>query len=302
MSAHRYWRVYVTAVQSAGYTSCMELYLRTSIGGSNVATGGTASASSVGFGWTAAGAFDGTTAGNGWHSGNNALPTTPEWLQYDLGSGNDKDIVEFAWAVRPGNETSQAPKDLQLQYSDNGSSWTTLYTRTGETSYSSGETRSWSSSTTVPALKEAWRLNVSAVETGVPGVAELKMYTSIGGTNQCTGGTPAASSEFGSSWIASKAFDADVSTFWDAASAPPQWVSYRFASAKDIVQYKITAPGGGNQINAPKSFTLEYSDGSGGWTVADTQTSLANWAAGNEERTFTIASTAAVRPQVFVCT
>jgi hypothetical protein len=286
MSAHRYWRVYVTAANAGGYVSCMELYLRTSIGGANVATGGTASASSVGFGWAASGAFDGSTGGTGWHSGNNTLPTTPEWIQYDLGAGNDKDIVEFAWAARSTYEAEQTPRDFQLQYSDNGTSWTTLYTRTEESGWTPSETRSWSSSTTTPALKEAWRLRTTAQANAVPGVAELAMYTVIGGTNQCTGGTPAASSEYSWPNTAYYGFDANNSTLWDARATSPQWLRYRFASAKNIVQYKITAGAGLNAGDAPTAFTLEYSDGSGGWVVADTRSGLAAWTA-NEQRTFT---------------
>lgn len=66
MSAHRYWRLYITAVQSGGYTSIMELEMYEGVERNNVCSGGTASASSTGFGWVASNAFNGLyTFGSG---------------------------------------------------------------------------------------------------------------------------------------------------------------------------------------------------------------------------------------------
>lgn len=131
MANHRYWRVYVTATVSdgAGYLSCLELELRSTYGGSQQASGGTAFASSTGFGWVAAGAFDGSTSEpNGWHSGS---PTVPQWIGYDFGasSANWKDIVQIWWMARFGQ--AQEPQDFELQYSDDNSTYTTVWSVTG---------------------------------------------------------------------------------------------------------------------------------------------------------------------------
>lgn len=70
MAAHRYWRVLIRENGGGANPGIGELQMRTSIGGSNVATGGTASASSVTGTYTAAKAFDGLTTdtgvGNAW--------------------------------------------------------------------------------------------------------------------------------------------------------------------------------------------------------------------------------------------
>lgn len=146
MAAHRYWRLFISEVQSSGYVSCMELRLLDA-GSNNVATGGTASASSVGFGWVAANAFNGSTTGDGWHSGTNDLPpqgVTPEWLKYDLGAGNDEDVRAFTFVSRPLFHTTQAPKNMTLQYSDDNSVWNDLIVVLNETAWSpSGEERTY---------------------------------------------------------------------------------------------------------------------------------------------------------------
>src|SRR5574337_1018158 len=119
MAAHRYWRLYITATNGNAYTSLTGFILATSVGGASVASGGTASASSTGFGWVASNAFDGSTAEPGWHSGTAGFPTTPEWLQYDFGAGNAKDIVEFGICSRnAADAASQSPRDCTLQFSD----------------------------------------------------------------------------------------------------------------------------------------------------------------------------------------
>jgi hypothetical protein len=305
MAAHRYWRVYISSVQDgSNYVSCMELEMHTSIGGASVCTGGTASASSDGFGWVPANAFDGSTAGNGWHSGNGALPGTVEWLKYDFGSGNDKDIVEFSYASRATFQTTQAPRDFQLQYSDDNSAWTTLIDRQFETAWTSGQTRTYSASNT-PVLKQIWRLNVTAVESGNVALSEFKMHTAVGGADVCTGGAAAASSVYSSNtYSAEKTYDSDIATFWSANSTPPQWIQYVFAGAVDIVEIVLTAPPGGNAPNAPKTWTLQYFDPSGSptWQNADSQTSVANWTS-NESRTYTFGGVAApFRGNICVCT
>ncbi|MEZ0092187.1 family 20 glycosylhydrolase [Streptacidiphilus sp. EB129] len=55
-----------------------------------------------------------------------SLYTDPTWLQVDLGSVQTVNRVVLAWEAAYG-------KDYQIQMSDDGSTWTTLYTRTNGT-------------------------------------------------------------------------------------------------------------------------------------------------------------------------
>jgi hypothetical protein len=306
MAAHRYWRIYITAVQSGGFTSMCELEMYTGVEPSNVCSGGTASASSTGFGWVAANAFDGSQAEPGWHSGTNNIPTTPEWIQYDFGSGNDKDITQIKMVMRSGNG-GQAPKDFQLQYSDNGSSWTTLFTVTGRTDWGSYFGTEYFDSTgrsdpppvgAGSTSKVVWRVRATAADGGAEvGLKDLEMHVTAGGADQTSGGT-AASSSF-SDGAATLAFDGGLNTDWASGSALPDWIGYVFASAKDIIEMKITARTTGfNQ--SPKDFTIDYWDVDH-WHTAATYTGETGWT-GGEARTYTFGSAPAARPTVFVCT
>jgi hypothetical protein len=155
MTAHRYWRVYITSKQGgSGATEMQELVMRTTVGGSQVATGGTASASSSW--WTGAfppsKAFDGTSAE--WISdGGVPLPATPAWIEYDFGSGNAKDIVEIAITATGfgGSTSTSIAKDFQLQWSDDNSSWTTALSVTGDGAWIAGTTRTFTISAPVTA-------------------------------------------------------------------------------------------------------------------------------------------------------
>jgi len=134
MAAHRYWRILLkTAVSANGGIG--ELQMRTSIGGSNIATGGTASASSVfNASYAAAKAFDGLTidtgVGNGWaalaFAGSDGLGSRP-WLKYDFGSGNDKDIAEIVMFApgASGMGAAEMPTSWDFQWSDDNVRWTT---------------------------------------------------------------------------------------------------------------------------------------------------------------------------------
>jgi hypothetical protein len=133
MAAHRYWRIFCQTNNGGGAFGIAECTMATSLGGSNVATGGTASASSQ-FAtptYTADKAFD-TNNATFWNS---ATASSGEWLQYDLGAGNDKDVIQFTITARPDSfSTSQTPVTGLFQYSDNGTTWTTSFSFTGVTS------------------------------------------------------------------------------------------------------------------------------------------------------------------------
>lgn len=121
MAAHRYWRVNCTA-SSDGVFAVAEFQLRTSAGGSNVIGGGTASASNSYTTYVPSQAIDGLLS-TYWTSYPN---TAPQWWMYDFGVSNPQDIVEITITSRPDTNFGEAGTALQLQYSDNNSTWTTL--------------------------------------------------------------------------------------------------------------------------------------------------------------------------------
>lgn len=121
-SPARYWRVYPTAVVSGtDRPGVSELEFRAVPGGPNVATGGTAIS---GGGGTPANAFDGNT-GTEW----NATGTIgTAWIGYDAGAGNTIEVNEV-WMLAYST-ASRTPSSFILEYSNDGSTWFPVMTRT----------------------------------------------------------------------------------------------------------------------------------------------------------------------------
>ena len=120
----RYWRIYITESSAPdnlirGY----EAELRGSVGGTDQCTGGTASASHNNS--TVYKLFNDNGASDYWISNTN--PSMPCWFQYDFGSGNAVSVAEFGFMPgNSGDNATQSPKAFSLQWSDDGSNFTTL--------------------------------------------------------------------------------------------------------------------------------------------------------------------------------
>lgn len=146
--AHRYWRLYITANDGSGlYMGCTELRLKNAAGTVvSQIVGGTPApftASSYINGSNAPYmAFDGNLVSTGWLSGN-ASP--PQWLKVDLGTGGLPGATEIKDFDIYGshNVPNASPKDFQLQWSDDNSTWTTAATVTGQTGWTANQLRSF---------------------------------------------------------------------------------------------------------------------------------------------------------------
>lgn len=109
-------------------------------------------------------------------------------------------------------------------------------------------------------------------------IPEIEMRTSIGGTDQCAGGTAIGSNGYaaGSSEDPPSAFDNNSSTFYqgwfvatgsDASQYSPTWIGYDFGSGndKDIIEIGISAHSS-FLSRTPRIFIVESSDDSVTWT------------------------------------
>lgn len=135
--AHRYWRVYFTAGVSA-YTTVSEVQLRGDFAGADLTGSGTASADSTYTGaYPASNAFDDSNSTQ-WTS----AATYPHWLQYDFGSGNDVAITEYTLRAKT-EHVDDRPTAWRLEYSDNGTTWSTADDRAGEV-FAPAETKTFS--------------------------------------------------------------------------------------------------------------------------------------------------------------
>lgn len=133
---HIYWRMFTSGV-SGGNTSgihCMEAEFALTVGGADIANGGSASASSAVS--AASNAFDNNNFTN---FQSNALSTGWQWLQYTFASAVDP--IEFRFRTQAAT-TAGAPTTIFIQYSDDNSRWTDAYYATG-LSWSNGENKSF---------------------------------------------------------------------------------------------------------------------------------------------------------------
>jgi hypothetical protein len=293
MSAHRYWRIYITAVcgnvgeglnGATGPCSIKEVELRASLGGADETGSGTASALSSDGGAPPANAFDNDTA-TAW--GTSFLGPFPVWLKYDFGSGNDKDIVEIA--LRPVTQPNWCPRDFLIQYSDDDSAWTTLYTVENFCDWNASANTLFNSNYTWSGAgsKEVWRIFMTSEPAG--GTVELReigMMTSIGGSSVATGGLVFATSSGStdpSSSSTSAAFDG-TNIYWSQweFSDTPTWIGYKFASAVDLRQITLTIDF--YTERGPTDFTLDYWDGAA-WVTEATFTGV-TWTAQYQTQTF----------------
>jgi hypothetical protein len=271
----RKWRLYIKATNPVFWATLAELQMRSTPGGANECSGGTASASGTGGGNGPANAFDGNTATR-WQSGSG---TMPQWIEYDFAT--EKKIEEVVLRASSTEETD-APTNAEVQYWD-GSAWVKHFEFFTNSDWAAGESRTFTNGSTNTGVSR-WRLNVTATQSAAAwtSMAEVQMRTSIGGSNAATGGAAQASAAASRSTFAAKAFDGNSGTQWQSGTTSrPQQLTYYFSTSVTIVEVAITAA---SATDAPTAFDLQYWDGAT-WQTAFSRTSPATWTNG-ETRVF----------------
>jgi hypothetical protein len=154
MAAHTYWRFSWATSNGGGNIALAEVELRTSVGGADAATGGTAGGTNVNGSFPAANAFDDNSSTDYQSS---AVVST---LSYQFGSAVD--IVEYAFKAAASLNVNLAPNVWTLEYSDDGAAWTPAARSTGQSSWTASEQRVF------PVAIAARKLPISvpAVQTG----------------------------------------------------------------------------------------------------------------------------------------
>lgn len=135
-----------------------------------------------------------------------------------------------------------------------------------------------------------WRFNISANDgdTSFLTIAEIEMRATVGGADQCEGGTATASTSEASS-PPSNAVDNNASSRWNTATGVlTGWWRYQFPAAVEVLEYTIRAhPTTAGR--SPKTWTLEWSDDGSSWTVADTRSNETGWTS-NQIRTYAVSA------------
>jgi F5/8 type C domain len=257
MAAHRYWRFYCTASGGGGLVSLSEIQFREVAGVSQAFSGGTITTSGLDNG-PPADAAD-SNIGTFWASG-----TLPGWWAYDYGAGNAKSIVEFALTARNDGFFAQGPTAFQVQYSDDGSSWTTSVSQLPGT-WSAGSTQTFSA--LPPAIRQAWRFYCTAAGT-VVSISEMQFREVAGSPQTFSGGAMTTGGD--NTGPPSNVNDGNTSTFWASATIPG-WLAYDYGTGvtKNIAEVSITSRNDGTwgPAQGPSAFHIDHSDGAGGWTT-----------------------------------
>lgn len=218
-----------------------------------------ASASSTATNYAPADAFDGVLWKK-WVSVGGA----PAWLQYDYGSGNTEVINGYYLCNGEYPSTQDAlnrsPKSWEFQGSNNGTTWTTLDSRTGVVYTAENESKYFSFSNITSY--RYYRINVTEVGGGGSNqvvISDMRLM----GTNSKGGG-----------WVVTNTAAGESITFRDIGFSPGEYrfpIRYSAAAAGKKVQLMIDnialpvvtlpATGGGNTFDTISLGQTNLSDG-----------------------------------------
>lgn len=216
MPSARYWRIYISACHDpAGVASATEIEMRATSGGADQTSSAYASASSynTGFGGlTPAKAFDNVTGFyNSWVASSSSLP---QWIQQDFGAATTVAEIAYSCFTYQGG-----PKDFDIQYSDDGSNWTTSKSYTGVTWSSSYQQQIFAASDGPPAVDfDADGISVTPVA-GTPALTAEKNVQSNGITFRASVGRPELTSDRQITFaVDCEWLDLSESAVWSAAT------------------------------------------------------------------------------------
>ncbi|KQV12399.1 MULTISPECIES: family 20 glycosylhydrolase [unclassified Kitasatospora] len=178
----------------------------------------------------------------------------PSWIQVDLGSVQTVNRVGLAWEAAYG-------KDYQIQMSNDGTTWTTVYTRTGGT----GGTETLTGFT---GTGRYIRMNGTARGT-VHGYSlyEFQVFHDV--DLALNRPTTASSVEPGTSFTADLATDGKSTTRWASAHTDPQWLQVDLGATHAINEVKLNW-----EYAYGKAYQIQVSDDGTHWiTLYSTTTS-----------------------------
>ncbi|MEV4556208.1 discoidin domain-containing protein [Kitasatospora sp. NPDC049285] len=216
-------------------------------------------------GTPAADAVDGNL-GTRWSS----AASDQQWLQVDLGAVATISKVQLNWETAYG-------KAYQIQTSNDGTTWTTIYSTT--TGAGGNE------SLTVSGSGRYVRMNGVTRGTGYGySLWEFQVYGTMGGTpttcattNAAQGKPATASSTENAGTPASSAVDGNNGTRWSSAAADPQWLQVDLGSVQQVCQVDLRW-----EAAYGKAYQIQTSNDGTTWTTVYSTTTGAG---GNESLT-----------------
>ena len=300
-AGHRFWRVLAfRSVSDQNLVSVGEIELRGAAGGADLTDGaqGTAIASSVwGGGHEAFRAFNNDLEDR-WASVNTYSGYINQWIGYDFGAGKAVDVKEVAWKARRDCCLDQSIGSGAVQWSDDGTSWSTSYYFNGQPVTAPGQTVILSPlAGSTDDAHRYWRIRGDAANDPYMRSSEIEMRETPDGPNVARYGIPFASSAYSGSYDPVYVFNGTTGGNAWATSGGLGWIGIDLLVPRTINEFRYASAEG---PKAPTDFTLEWSDDRVNWTPA-WRNKFTAW--GNTEfRTFSRPDPNAPRPAPVVAT
>ena len=138
--SYRYWRIFILNNNGSGdYLALNEVELRGAGGGADITTPATPVTASTQYGTSYGPRYtvdNSLSAESLWISSTYAA--TNQWLRYDLGTPTAIAQVAMCWNAASMAGAGTSPKDLRIEGSNDGTSFTTVKTFLGNTSWPYG--------------------------------------------------------------------------------------------------------------------------------------------------------------------
>jgi len=142
LDPHPHWRWLATEAGSFDGGALAEIEFLPAIDGADTTSpadaAARASAGSEAFGGTAEQAYD-DTGSTMWAGASGAIAAGTAWLRWDYAA--PVSLRALTIRARGGNDGDQVPVGFDLQYSDDGVAWTTLWSVSGQPQFAAGEKR-----------------------------------------------------------------------------------------------------------------------------------------------------------------
>ncbi|GAA0683526.1 hypothetical protein GCM10010193_41770 [Kitasatospora atroaurantiaca] len=219
----------------------------------------TADSAETAHGNLAANAVDGDTSTR-WCA---ADGSTGHWLQVDLGWARWVTGARIAWEA-PGKAYR-----FRIEGSTDGSTWSTLADRTGNTTAAQVQTATFTATTRYV------RVTVTGLDGGAwASIRSLEVYDrpfldpSVSGGDLALGRPASSSSDESSSLTAANAFDGNQATRWSSQFSDPQWLQVDLGSVQTIGRVILNWEGA-----YAKAYQLQTSNDGSNWTTIHSTTS-----------------------------
>lgn len=242
----------------------------------------TTSSSYEGDGWTAAGVVDGVRTGIGWSSSTAGMGANhTESVQVDLGSARPVGRVDLYPRADGANTGLGFPIDFTVQVSADGSSWTTVATKTGFARPTGAETFPFATANVRYVKVTGTNLRPDAFGHYHLQFAEIE----AAGGNLAAGRTVTASSSveyLNEGWLRANLTDGARSALWHSmgwsslpgAASRTEWAAVDLGGPSLVSRVDLYARSdGANTGNGfPVDFTVQVSADGSSWTTVATRT------------------------------